>query len=888
MHNWRKELSLLLIIMCQILLVLMLSSCGEAGEIPATTVIPLKTTEIAILPEDTQHPISSLTFTPQLLPDLVVESISVEWEIFDDCFDLPSTAIYQVNIQIANTGEADAGSFRTDITGYWEEISFKELRQGERTTLVFDWIDLDLDVGETIEVSVDDEDKVLESDEDNNYLGREISAPKSIPSCPTTSEPTPCPEPVPIPLLPPDQQVNFETLHMINTTTGWAVAGVEDDDEHILRSDDGGRSWQDVTPPQLPLNCGQYPFHATGYFYNAEVAWVTYYEPWYGLGPYGIWRTLDGGETWELSPFLQRDTGTFGGFFTWPIIEFVDSQHGWVLIDYFLGAGSHGSELFRTTDGGKSWELIPELYLTHGNGLDFIDRMHGWETSNNPIVIYMGFEVTNDGGYTWEFQELPYPSELLDVEESDPFSCDISLPRLGSSQTGSVVVQCERDYFMYNTTDDGQTWKGVTIPGGPPEFINSMVGWAIEPPVLVGADADETQMLDLYQTEDGGQTWRQVTTVDWYGHMNFVDEKVGWAVAESGDETVLMHTTDGGRTWEQLIPRTVSYEVAPPIDITPQLFLPAELQPITPGNAHGLEVVAEVPAENATRLAFHPNGAAVFIAHGDGTLTQWMLEGISHPSVAKIQTDWMYDLDVSLDGQWMAMASKDGTLMLEGLWGYQGIPTNDLQTILTDDREVTSVAFSPIENILASGSEDSMVRIWRYSKWGMDTELLNSLAGHTGWVWDVAFSTDGMTLASASSDRTVRLWERESWEELFVLRGHTSTVRRVAFSPDGQLLASASWDGTLKLWDVNTGQELHTLRQHDGWVNDVAFSSDGELLASGSADGLVILWDPDDGDVLGVLSDHNSGVGALVFSPDGRLLATVSEDGKLRFWGVIP
>jgi WD40 repeat protein len=376
--------------------------------------------------------------------------------------------------------------------------------------------------------------------------------------------------------------------------------------------------------------------------------------------------------------------------------------------------------------------------------------------------------------------------------------------------------------------------------------------------------------------------------VAWYGQLEFVSEVVGWALVEVDGKTDLMHTTDGGETWERLIPRTFSYEVNPPMDVTPQLFIPSELQTIEPGNVHELQVIAEVPAENATRLGFHPHGDAVFITHEDGTLTRWIIDGISVPSIARVHTDWIYDLDFSLDGYWIATASKDGTLKVEGLYAYQAIPTNDLQTLITGESEVTCVVFSPDYVTLAVGNEDQTIQIWQYSEWGFDSEFLSSLEGHTGWVWDVVFSPDGRTLASASSDRTVRLWDPASGVGLHTLIGHTSTVRRIAFSPDGKTLASASWDGTLKLWDIPTGQELHTLREHDGWVNDVAFSPDGELLGSGSTDGLVFLWDPDDGDVQGVLSGHNSVIQALAFSPDGRLLATVSEDGKLRFWGVAP
>ncbi len=79
---------------------------------------------------------------------------------------------------------------------------------------------------------------------------------------------------------------------------------------------------------------------------------------------------------------------------------------------------------------------------------------------------------------------------------------------------------------------------------------------------------------------------------------------------------------------------------------------------------------------------------------------------------------------------------------------------------------------------------------------------LRTLEGHTGWVLSVAFSPDGALLASGSNDNTVRLWRVSDGAQLRTLEGHTDEVRSVAFSPDGRLLASGSRDGTVRLWGV--------------------------------------------------------------------------------------
>lgn len=80
--------------------------------------------------------------------------------------------------------------------------------------------------------------------------------------------------------------------------------------------------------------------------------------------------------------------------------------------------------------------------------------------------------------------------------------------------------------------------------------------------------------------------------------------------------------------------------------------------------------------------------------------------------------------------------------------------------------------------------------------------LMRQLEGHTGGVECVAFSPDGTLLASGSADTSVRLWRVADGEPLHTLEGHTASVLCLAFSPDGALLASGSADTTVQLWRV--------------------------------------------------------------------------------------
>ncbi|MCJ1404962.1 hypothetical protein MMC11_008188 [Xylographa trunciseda] len=252
-------------------------------------------------------------------------------------------------------------------------------------------------------------------------------------------------------------------------------------------------------------------------------------------------------------------------------------------------------------------------------------------------------------------------------------------------------------------------------------------------------------------------------------------------------------------------------------------------------------------------------------------------------------------LTLSPDRQLVASGSQDSDIKV---WTKDGIQQAKLAG---HSGRITRLIFHPDGHLLASASVDSTVILWNIST----GTTLNTLRAYTNAVQDIQFSPDGRLLASCSTDKTVRLWHTLSGTAMGSLQGHADTVTGMAFSPDGRLLASCSADTTVRLWNTETVESITApLKGHEDTVNAVTFSPAGNLIASCSADATIRLWSTNDlaggtagGTTSGMASStigdiacdlvrgqHAQGVNSVAFSPHGKLLVSLSDDHTVRFW----
>tara|TARA_B100001758_G_C17788212_1_gene293388 strand:+ start:126 stop:437 length:312 start_codon:yes stop_codon:yes gene_type:complete len=75
-------------------------------------------------------------------------------------------------------------------------------------------------------------------------------------------------------------------------------------------------------------------------------------------------------------------------------------------------------------------------------------------------------------------------------------------------------------------------------------------------------------------------------------------------------------------------------------------------------------------------------------------------------------------------------------------------------------------------------------------------------------VHSLAFSPDGSRIASGGEDTTVRVWDAATGESVATLEGHSQEVISVAFSPDGSRIASGGGDKTVRVWSRSMREDL--------------------------------------------------------------------------------
>ncbi|MFQ5616492.1 MAG: glycoside hydrolase domain-containing protein [Anaerolineales bacterium] len=348
----------------------------------------------------------------------------------------------------------------------------------------------------------------------------------------------------------PDSALQIQDIHLLTPTQGWAII-----DQQLLRTEDGGQQWADITPSRAT------PVMA-GFFLNPDHGWVVTPDPAGGGDSIEILHTPDGGKTWRGFP-VSISTPDGSNQIETASLHFVNPQTGWLALKLSSGSNFSLGMLFQTLDGGKTWT---QLSLPIGAPVRFANANAGW-TAGGPAgnELY----VTRNGGRTWNALDLVSPQ----WDKAGALFYD--LPTFTEGLTGvlpvTVADPARQRVEFYVTHDGGRSWE---LEAAIPVPTNIPVGAKVPVSVL----DTRTWILanpetgTLYFTSDGGETVSQLDSgLPGIVKVDFAAANFGWAQTVFGTcsgskdgwqeqpfrcmlQTGLLRTTDGGLTWAAMFP----------------------------------------------------------------------------------------------------------------------------------------------------------------------------------------------------------------------------------------------------------------------------------------------------------------------------------------------
>lgn len=268
----------------------------------------------------------------------------------------------------------------------------------------------------------------------------------------------------------------------------------------------------------------------------------------------GVWHSKDRGATFQQARFPDR------GKQIWSFL--VDLRD-----DKRIYAGASPLDVYRSDDGGESWQRLPRPDLKDRASAPFSVRvMRMAQHPERPDEIYAALEVngvirTTDSGGTWEdcsadlirLSELPHLKSKIVSDTFAEGMLDGHAIAISSADPGAVVLACRMGLFR--STDRGRTWQDMEMKKFSPVTYGRDVKVAAHDPKTMYCAlsvAAASKNGGVYRSNDAGRSWQRFDKVDAHGTIMSVaphpsDANQVYIGARYQGE--IFGTQDGGESW---------------------------------------------------------------------------------------------------------------------------------------------------------------------------------------------------------------------------------------------------------------------------------------------------------------------------------------------------
>jgi WD40 repeat protein len=252
------------------------------------------------------------------------------------------------------------------------------------------------------------------------------------------------------------------------------------------------------------------------------------------------------------------------------------------------------------------------------------------------------------------------------------------------------------------------------------------------------------------------------------------------------------------------------------------------------------------------------------------------------------------------DGPVIAVAfSPDGSKIASGTGGddnkvYVWNSTTHREiTHMVYTAQVSSVAFSPNNQWVVSGSHDGVAQVWDVTN-GQEISRMTV----DGSVMTIDLSSDGKLVAQgacegqyvACGNAVVRIWESRTGKEVYQLKPDFA-IRVVKFTPDNKNIVLAGDHGSIQLWNLDIGKMISEYEpdltgaevagRAGAFIETMDVAPNGKWIVAGSRVAAEV-WDLNS-TIKIYKMNSDDGISAVTFSPSGKWVASASNN-NIRVW----
>lgn len=409
----------------------------------------------------------------------------------------------------------------------------------------------------------------------------------------------------------------------------------------LWKTTNGGLTWLPVFDDQPYLSISAITFDPA----NLNNIWVGTGDENISGYPFigdGIYKSEDGGETWTHKGLVEQRIVS-------EII--VDPTDGNRIYAATMGIPFERNDdrgLYRTTDGGETWEQI--LFISDQAGISdlTIDPFDpqtlyasGWDRIRNTtesLIVGPGSKIykTTDGGDNWEMLTNDLPQEDLG-------RTGLAISQMTPGLMYAMYVGTNSQLAnIYKTTDSGMSWD--TIPTSEGNLLDSGAlggfGWYFGQIRVNPTDDDDVFLLgvDLWRTQDGGDFWFRAAPPWFYYDVHADKHDLQFAASGNiylGTDGGLYNSTDNGGYWNDIenIPTTQFYRVAYNPHEPDFYFGGAQDNGTTGGNSDDINDWVRIFGGDGFQAIFHPDIPEVFYVETQrGNITMTVDGGYSFES----------------------------------------------------------------------------------------------------------------------------------------------------------------------------------------------------------------------------------------------------------------